>query len=195
MKKEHNDFQILKTIEIDSSISQRGLSSQMEINVASVNHAMTRLIQMGFITKEGVNQKRTKYYITQEGLREKTQLAYKFVGKNIHYFNEVRNDIEARIAKATVGKKTSLAIYGAGELSEITYMVVTKMSWNFLGFFLEDSIISKVKILEQNFQSLDSLNGNHKCLLLLTDKCPVDVINNMDRMSVETLNLVNYDIY
>ncbi len=104
MKKEHNDFQILKTIEIDSSVSQRKLSSQMELNVASDNFAMNLLIQKGFITKEGVNPMRTKYYITPEGMRGKTQLAYKFVGRNIHYFNEVRNDIEVRIVKATGGK-------------------------------------------------------------------------------------------
>ena len=89
MKKEHNDFQILKTVEADSSISQRRLSSQMELNVASVNFALKRLIQKGFIKKEGVNPRRTKYYITPEGLREKTHLAYKFVGQNIHYYNEI----------------------------------------------------------------------------------------------------------
>ncbi len=194
MNKEHKDFQILKTIEADSSVSQRMLSSQMELNVASVNHAMTRLIQRGFITKEGVNPRRTKYYITSEGLRGKTQLAYKIVGRNIHYYNEVRNDIETRIVKATGGKEISLAIYGACELSEITYMVVSKMGWNFLGFFHEDSKITDEKILDYNVQSLDLLNGDHKCMLLLTDNCPVCVLNVMDRMNVKTFNLVNYYI-
>ena len=194
MKKELNNFQILKTIEADASVSQRKLSSQIELNVASVNLAMNRLIQRGFITKEGVNQKRTKYYLTPEGLREKTQLAYKFVGRNIHYFNEVRNDIEARIVKTTGGKEISLALYGVCELSEITYMVVSKMSWNFLGFFLEDSKITNEKILDYNVQSLDKLNGDHKCMLLLTDKCQADVLNDMDRNNVETFDLVNYYI-
>ena len=192
MKKEHNDFQILKTIEADSSVSQRKLSSQMELNVASVNLAMNRLLQRGFITKEGVNQRRTKYYITPEGLRVKTQLAYKFVGRNIHYFNEVRNDIEARIVRATGGKEISLAIFGACELSEITYMVVSKMSWNFLGFYLEDSENTNEKILDYNVQSLYLLNGEHKCLLLLTDKCPADALNDMDKKNIETLSLVDY---
>ncbi len=195
MKKEHNDFQILKTIEADSSISQRKLSSKMELNVASVNFAMNRLIQKGFIKKEGVNLRRTKYYITQEGLREKTHLAYKFVGQNMHYYTEVRNDIEARIVKATDGTEISLAIYGACELSEITYMVVSKMSWNFLGFFLEKSRITNEKILDYNVQSLDLLKDDHKCLLLLTDKCPADVLNDMDKKNVETLSLVDYFVY
>ncbi len=192
MKKDHNDFQILKTVEADSSVWQRKLSSKMELNVASVNFALKRLIQKGFITKEGVNPRRTKYYITPEGVEEKTHLAYKFVGQNIHYYNEVRNDIEARILKVTDGKKTSLAIYGACELSEITYMVVSKMGWNFLGFFLEASKTTNEKILDYNVQSLELLKEDDKCLLLLTDKCPTDVLNDLDKKNVETLSLVDY---
>ena len=72
MKKEHNDFQILKTVEADSSVSQRKLSSQMDLNVASVNFALKRLIQKGFVMKEGENPRRISYHITPEGLREKS---------------------------------------------------------------------------------------------------------------------------
>jgi len=190
MKKDHNDFQILKTVEADSSVSQRKLSSQMELNVASVNFALKRLIKKGFVTKEGENPRRVKYHITAEGLKEKTQLAYKFFDRNIPYYHEVRKDIESRIVKATDGKEISLAIYGASELSEIAYMVVSKMSWNFLGFYLEDSKITKEKILDYNFQNLDKLNGDQKFLLLLADKCSSDVLSDMGKKNIETLDLV-----
>jgi DNA-binding Lrp family transcriptional regulator len=189
MKKDHNDFQILKTVEADSSVSQRKLSAQMELNVASVNFAMNRLIQKGFIKKEGVNPRRTKYYITPEGVKEKTHLAYKFVGRNLHYYKEVKNDIETRIIKATNSKEISLAIYGACEHSEVAYMVVSEMSWNFLGFYLENSKITKETIRDYNVQSLDLLKGDHKCLLLLTDECPADVLNAIDKKNIKTLNL------
>ena len=195
MKKDHNDFQILKTVEADSSVSQRKLSSQMELNVASVNFALKRLIQKGFITKEGVNPRRTSYHITPEGVRQKTQLAYQFVGRNIQYYQEVKSDIEARIVKATDGKETSLAIYGACEHSEIAYMVVSEMSWNFLGFYLEDSKITKEKTQDYKVQSLDLLKGDQKCLLLLTDECPTDVLNDLDKKGVKTLSLMEHFIY
>jgi hypothetical protein len=103
----------------------------------------------------------------------------------------VRNDIETRIVKAMDGKKINIAIYGASELSETAYMVVTKLNCNFLGFYLESSKISKEKILNQDFQSLDSLNCDDKCLLLLTDKYSADVLNDMGRKNIETLSLVD----
>jgi DNA-binding MarR family transcriptional regulator len=192
MKKELNNFQILKTIEADASVSQRKLSSQMELNVASVNFALKNLIQKGFVTKVGENQRRTKYYITPEGLREKTHLAYKFYCQNIPFYNEVRNDIEARIVDVTKGKEIDIAIYGTSELSEIVYTVVSKMGLNFLGFFLDDSKITNEKILGYGVQGLKLLNRNQKCLLLLTEKFPADKINDLDTKNVDTLNLVDY---
>ncbi len=192
-KNELTDYNILKTIESDSTISQRGLSSQMEINVASVNFALKRLIKRGFIRMVGINPRRIQYYITPEGLREKKQLAYKFFGRNIPYYKEVRNDIEAKILQATKGKGARIAMYGANELSEIAYMVVLKMNCNFLGFFLEGSKITDEKILDFNIQELNTLMGERHCLLIITETFPADMINYLETNNdVETLNLMDY---
>ena len=188
-RKELTDYNILKTIESDSSVSQRGLSSQMQINVASVNFALKRLIKKGFIRMVGVNPRRIKYFVTPEGVREKTQLAYRFFGRNLHFYKEVRCDIEARIAKATNGKETEIAIYGVGGLAEITYSVVSLMKWQFLGFFLEDSKDTTEGILSHEVQTLESLKEMQSCLLLLTDELSEDFISSNH---LDTLNLLNY---
>ncbi len=190
MIKDYNSFHILKTIEADSSVSQRKLSSLMEINVASVNFAMKKLVQKGFVTMTGENPRRKKYYVTQEGLREKTHLAYKFYCQNIPYYKEVRNNIEARIVEAVNGTKTNIGIYGTNELSETTYMVVSRMDLNFIGFFLEGSKITNDKIFGYDVQSLNSLDGNHKCLLLLTKELSADKMNDLEIKNIDTLKLV-----
>jgi predicted transcriptional regulator len=191
MKKDYNSFHILKTIEADASVSQRKLSSQMELNVASVNFAMKSLIQKGFVTMVGENPRRTKYYITHEGLREKTHLAYKFYCQNIPYYKEVRNNIEARIVEAANGIKSDIAIYGTSELAETTYMVVSKMGLKFIGFFIEDTKITNEKIFGYGVQRLSMLKGNHKCLLLLTEQYPAGKMDDLEAKNVDTLNLVD----
>ncbi len=188
-KKELTDYNILKTIENDPTVSQRGLSSQIEINVASVNFALKRLIKKGFIRMVGVNPRRIQYFITPEGLREKTQLAYSFFGRNFHFYKEIRSDIESRIAEATNGKETEIAIYGVGGLAEITYSVVSLMKWQFLGFFLEDSKDTNEGILSHEVQTLESIKEVQPCLLLLTDDLSEDFISNNN---LDTLNLLNY---
>ena len=66
------------------------------------------------------------------------------------------------------------------------------MSWNFLGFFLEDSKITNERILGYNVQKLKLLKNNHPCLLLLTDEFHVDMMSNKNIKNIETLNLVEY---
>ncbi len=192
MKKEHNSYHILKTIQEDATVSQRKLSSQMELNVSSVNFALQNLVKKGFVNMTGENARRTEYHITPEGLREKTQLAYKFFGRNIPYYKEVRKDIEAKIAKATFGKDANIAIYGANEISEIAYMVVSKMNHNFLGFFHADSSTKDEKILDFNIQELNSLMNIHNCLLIIAKTFPSDRVDFLESNNVETLNLMDH---
>jgi DNA-binding MarR family transcriptional regulator len=191
-KKELTEYNILKTIESDSTVSQRGLSSQMEINVASVNFALKRLIKKGFIRMVGINPRRIRYYITPEGIRKKTQLAYEFFGRNFHFYREIRNDIESRIVKATNSPETGIAIYGVSGLSEITYMVVSLMKLQFVGFFLDDSRQTNEEIFGHKVQKLESLKEMQPCLLLLTDEFPVDTMCDNNIMNIDTLNLLNY---
>ena len=191
-RKELTDYNILKTIESDSTVSQRGLSSQMEINVASVNFALKRLIKKGFIKMIGANPRRIRYHITPEGLRKKTQLAYRFFGRNFHFYKEIRKDIESRIAKVANGPETGIAIYGAGELSEITYMVVSLMKWRFIGFFSEGSKQTNEEIFGHEVQKLKNLKEMQPCLLLLTDEFSVDMKCDNNIKNVDTLDLLNY---
>ncbi|ODS32762.1 MAG: transcriptional regulator protein [Candidatus Scalindua rubra] len=191
-KEELTDYHILKTIENDASVSQRRLSSQMELNVASVNFALKRLIKKGFIRMVGANPRRIKYYITPEGLREKTQLAYSFFGRNFHFYKEVRNDIETKIIRATNGSKTKIAICGVNELAEIAYMVVTVMRWEFAGFFIGDSKITNKKLFGHMTQKLEDIKKVHPCLLLLTDELSDDMLSDSDLKNIDTLNLLNY---
>ncbi|HDY69041.1 MAG TPA: winged helix-turn-helix transcriptional regulator [Candidatus Scalindua sp.] len=195
-KKEITDYHILKTVENDPSVSQRRLSSQMELNVASVNFALQRLIKKGLIRMVGVNPRRIKYYITPNGLSEKTQLAYRFFGRNIHFYKEVRNDIEARIIKATNGSKTRIAIYGIDELSEITYMVVEAMRWKFAGFFIaEGSKITNKDLFGHKIQKLEALKNTGQCLLLLTDELSEEMLSDSDLKNIDILNLLSYYKY
>ncbi len=190
MKKDHNNFCILKCIETDNSVSQRKLASRMELNISSLGFILDGLINKGFVKRVGEFPMSTKYYITPEGLSEKNNLAYKFYCQSIPYFEEVRNDIEAKIVEATNGIETNIAIYGTNELSEITYMVVSKMGLTFLGFFGEDSKITNEKLFGYDIQRLNLLQRNPNCLLLLTEGFPADELNELDTKNVDTLNLV-----
>ncbi|OHC00035.1 MAG: hypothetical protein A3G70_03890 [Planctomycetes bacterium RIFCSPLOWO2_12_FULL_39_13] len=194
-KEEHTDYHILKTIENDASISQRRLSSQIGINVASVNFALKRLIKKGFVRMVGVNPRRLKYFITPQGLKEKTNMAYRFFGRNFHFYKEVRNDIETRIREVNGDTNNKVAIYGVRELAEVTFMVAMVMKLEFVGFFIEDSKMTGKELFGHNIQKLEVLNNFRPCLLLLTDDLSEHVISSCGLGNINVLNLIDYYKY
>jgi len=188
--KELTDYHILKTLEKDASISQRRLSSQMEINVASVNFAFKRLIKKGLVKMVGINPKNIRYHITSKGLKEKTRMAYNFFGRNFHFFREVRNDIEVQIKESNRSSKAKVAIYGVRELAEITYMAVISTKLEFVGFFSDDLSIINKELFGHKVQKLDYLDKAGPFLLLITEKFPMHMPPREKMKNIDTLNLL-----
>ncbi len=191
-REELTDYHILKTLEKDASISQRKLSSQMEINVASVNFALKRLIRKGFVRMAGINSKRIKYHITPKGFKAKTKMAYTFFGKNIHFYREVRNDIETQIRKFNSDSKGKVAIYGVVGLAEIAYMAVVSMRLEFAGFFTDDLEQTDKIIFGHKVQKIELINKVHPCLLLITERTSKNLIPGRKIKNINTLNLLKY---
>ncbi len=194
-REELTDYHILKTLENDDSVSQRKFSSQMEINVASVNFAFKRLIKKGLVKMVGINPKNIRYHITPKGLKEKTKMAYEFFGKNFHFYREVRNDIETQIRKVSGNSNGKVAIYGINELAEIAYMAVMIMRMEFAGFFVDDSSITNKDLFGHKVQKIEFINKVHPCLLLITEKTSKSLIPGREIQNINTLNLLKYYKY
>ncbi|MEP9410125.1 MAG: winged helix-turn-helix transcriptional regulator [Candidatus Brocadia sp.] len=123
-QEEITQYNILQSIENGEHISQRQLSLQLGINVASVNFALKKLTKRGLVKMLGVNPRRIRYILTPKGIAEKTQLAYKFFNRNFHFYKAVRKDVENKIESIPFQGKNSVAIYGVTDLMEMAYLVI-----------------------------------------------------------------------
>ena len=123
-QEEITQYNILQSIENGERISQRQLSLQLGINVASINFALKKLTKKGLVKMSGVNPRRIRYILTPKGITEKTQLAYKFFDRNFHFYKAVRKDVENKIDSLPFHGKNSVAIYGVTDLMEIAYLVI-----------------------------------------------------------------------
>lgn len=180
-KEELTNYNILTSLQKDKNVSQRALSSQMGVNVASVNFALKRLITKGFVKMIGVNPRRIKYIVTSKGLKEKSELAYKFFDRNFHFYKDVRNDIEDRIQKVSNGKNKKVAICGINKLSEITVLAIQNMELKLVGIF--DGKVGKgnVKFLGYEVYDLKDLKNKQPHIALLTDRKNIDSAVNMSK--------------
>lgn len=123
-QEEITQYNILQSIESGEHISQRQLSLQLGINVASINFALKKLTKRGLVKMLGVNPRRIRYILTPKGIAERTQIAYKFFDRNFHFYKAVRKDVENKIDGIPFYGKKSVAIYGVTDLMEMAYLVI-----------------------------------------------------------------------
>lgn len=193
-KEDLTNYHILTYIQEDENVSQRRISSRIGVNVASVNFALKRLITKGFVKMIGVNPRRIRYIITPVGLKEKSELAYKFFDRNFHFYKDVRNDIENKIKEISNWKNQKIAIYGVNELSEITFLAIQNMELDLVGVF-DDKKQEKpgIKFLGQDVFTLKSLKSKKPDIVLITEVADQDsVINIAKETGCIPLDLTGY---
>lgn len=192
-KEELTSYQILTSLQKDKNLSQRTLSSHMGVNVASVNFALKRLITKGFVKMIGVNPRRIKYIVTPKGLKEKSELAYKFFDRNFHFYKDVRSDIEERVQEVSNGKSTKVAICGKNKLSEITVLAIQNMELNLVGIFNGKDSKQGEKFLGHEVYELKNLKDKQPHIVLLTEEENIDLAKDIaEKVGCISIDLTGY---
>ncbi len=192
-KEELTNYHILSNIHEDENVSQRKLSSQIGVNVASVNFALKRLITKGFVKMIGVNARRIKYIITPTGIKEKSELAYKFFDRNFHFYKDVRIDIEARIHEVSNGENMKVAISGVNKLSELTFLAIQNMELELIGVFSVKPCKNDEKFLGQKVFGLESIEKIKPNIVLLTESEESDIVAEAaEKAGVNVIDLTGY---
>jgi len=164
-QEEITQYNILQSIENGEQISQRQLSSQLGINVASINFALKKLTKRGFVKMLGVNPRRMQYILTPKGIAEKTQLAYKFFDRNFHFYKAVRKDVEDKIGSIPFNDKKRVALYGVTDLMELAYLVIQDKELDLVAIFDDET---KIRIFGYHVIGTEEINNYSPNFLLLT---------------------------
>ena len=170
-QEEITQYNILQSIENGDQISQRQLSSQLGINVASINFALKKLTKRGLVKMLGANPRRMQYILTPKGIAGKTQLAYKFFDRNFHFYKAVRKDVEDKIGSIPFNDKKRVALYGVTDLMELAYLVIQDKELDLVAI-VDDEM--KIRIFGYHVIGIDELNNYSPDFLLLTKKLDME---------------------
>lgn len=168
--KQFTDYKILKTIEQKSDISQRLISKQTGLNVASVNFALKRLVQRGYIKVTNMNKKRIMYHLTPIGISQKATLAYNFFIHNYHLFSDIRGIVSLRFEEHSNLEGKNIAIFGLNEISEIVYFCMKKKGVHFCGIYENNKNLIGTDWLGETVQSIAGLQKDGKIDYLIDVK-------------------------
>jgi len=183
---EITQYNILETLETSDQISQRQLSSQLGINVASINFALKKLTKSGLIKVLGSNPRRIRYILTPKGISEKTHIAYKFLNRNFHFYKAVRKDVENKIQNIPFNGKSRVAIYGVTDLMEIAYLVIQDRELDLVAVIDNEM---KIRIFGYHVIGIEEINNYSPHYLLLTKELSSSEVKKYISDSTEIIDI------
>ena len=108
MSNQQSKFQLLKSLERDSNLTQRQLSKELGISLGKVNYCLQSLIQKGFVKvnnfKKSKHRARYSYLLTSKGVEEKTKLTIEFLRVKAKEYEMLKQEVD-NLNKARVVKK------------------------------------------------------------------------------------------
>jgi DNA-binding MarR family transcriptional regulator len=134
----HKSLQILNELSVDDSLTQRDLSSRLDIALGLVNSYIKNLIAKGFITVKSIPPRRYAYFLTPKGFAEKTRLSYHLLQDYTRIYREARSGLTALFSDLRADGVKHVAFAGADEVAEIAYITLQEMGMELSGVVDEE---------------------------------------------------------
>ena len=104
-----DDLNVLRHLESEQKVSQRDLSNTLGISLGKVNFIIRALIDKGIIKaknfKNNKNKRAYAYYLTREGIEEKSMLTIKFFQRKMSEYDDLKRELKALEAEIEKNKK------------------------------------------------------------------------------------------
>ena len=126
-------LKILDEISRESDITQRTLSSRLNVALGLVNAYLKRLAKKGHIkiTKGPMN--RVKYALTPKGFTHRVSLTYDYMQSSISFFKDARQRIDGVYRQMSADGVTKVLIWGDGEVAELAYISMRGLPLELVG--------------------------------------------------------------
>ena len=135
IRAEHDDIalRILDEISRESLVTQRTLSSKLNIALGLVNAYIKRLTKKGYIKITTIPKNRVKYILTPKGFTEKVRLTYEYMHYSLNYFKDIRQRIDSIYRQMLASEAKNIIIWGDGEIAELSYVSMRGLPLKLVG--------------------------------------------------------------
>ena len=91
-------IRLLREIEGSPAVTQRELSSRLDISLGKVNYIVKALINKGLVKTDSFKKSNNKqayfYLLTPHGLEEKARVTYRFLRAKMKEYDRLKEEIE-----------------------------------------------------------------------------------------------------
>mgnify|MGYP000397233939 CR=1 FL=1 len=120
----YKEFILLDVIEKNPSITQRGMSSLLNVSVSMVNEYITQYESEGYLKRIYASPKKVTYQITASGKKRQKLLNIWYLDASQQVYNSAKQNILEYLHDLKQKGYDEIYLYGAGEVAEIFLQVI-----------------------------------------------------------------------
>lgn len=165
----YKEYMILNMIEKDPNITQRHISTAINIAVSMVNTYIDMYEKEGLLEKEHISTKTVRYHITKKGIERRKFLNIGYLDSAQTLYDSAKENIEAFLYNLSKKGYKDILLYGAGEVAEILLHTITSKNSpiNVLAV-IDDNLKKQQKYLvnKQIISFKEALDYKHDAILI-----------------------------
>ena len=156
---------LLDAVEQDHAQSQRLLASELGIALGLVNAYLKRCVKKGLVKVRGAPARRYAYYLTPQGLAEKSRLTVEYLSYSFGFFRQARTDSSGLIRAATAGGVNREVFAGKYALAEIAALCAMEQGIKIVGV-VQEGATQREFIGLPVFDNFDAVSGVFDAVLV-----------------------------
>lgn len=127
-KNELYELEILKHVESSPRLNNRMAAGKLGCSVKLAHALLGKMVRKGLLHIKKRHSRRWDYFLTPNGIAEKTRLTYEFLDFSMRYYRDARRHSSQLCRDLAKDGIETVAFIGAGDLAEIVYLGVQE--WN-----------------------------------------------------------------
>jgi DNA-binding MarR family transcriptional regulator len=124
---------LLNAVDNDSKVTQRTIAQDLGIALGLTNTYLKRCAKKGFIKITQAPANRYAYYLTPQGLSEKSRLTAEFLTQSFRLFRMARQEYSQIIEYQITLGRNRIAVFGGSDLTEIIYLCARDSNIDLVG--------------------------------------------------------------
>jgi DNA-binding MarR family transcriptional regulator len=124
---------VLDAVHREASISQRAISKELGVALGLANAYLKRCVRKGWVKVRQVPRRRYLYYLTAQGLAEKTRLTGEYLSSSFKFFRKARSQMAALMADCDSHGWRRIVFVGISDLAEVGIICAHEASLELVG--------------------------------------------------------------
>ncbi len=124
---------LLDAVARDPAVTQRSVARDLGIALGLANAYLRRCVRKGLIKVGQAPARRYSYYLTPQGLAEKSRLTASYLSHSFSFLREARAQCAQTFRAATERAHHRLVLVGGGDLSDIARLVAREHGVEIVG--------------------------------------------------------------